>query len=295
MCAQRLDLPFHTEIELGVQYGEADGKPLLVDLAYPRATPGMPVPDRMPAVIDVHGGGWHVGEREIGRGLLMPLQGFFYASIDYRLSQEAPFPAQIHDVKAAIRWLRAHADQYHVDPERIGLRGGSAGGHLITLAGVSADVPELEGESGWPGYSTRVAAVAAVNPPTDLTVSKADWPWLYTPDGPAEQLFGGPLQDHQALVRSASPLTYISADAPPMLLLHGTADDVVPFSQSQRLYEALREHNVEATLVAFADIDHALFGYSAEIWDYSLAFFKKHLGQPANYGDRSRITVSGGF
>jgi acetyl esterase/lipase len=128
----------------------------------------MPPAERMPAVIEVHGGGWQVGERAVGRGLLMPLQGFFYASIDYRMSHQALFPAQIHDVKAAIRWLRAHADEYRVDPNRIGLWGGSAGGHLVTLAGASGDVPE------------------------------EDWRWMYEPDSPVERLFGGAVHTRQA-------------------------------------------------------------------------------------------------
>lgn len=295
MCAELLNLPFHTDIELGVQYGEVNGRALLLDLAYPRSTPGMPGPLRMPAIIEVHGGGWQVGTRDIGRGLLMPLQGFFYASIDYRMSDEAQFPAQIHDVKAAIRWLRAHADHYHIDPDRIGLWGGSAGGHLVTLAGLSADVPALEGNCGWPGYTTRVRAVAAVNPPVDMLVSEDDWPWLYTPGGPAECLFGGPLRGHADLVRSASPLTYLTAAAPPVLLLHGTVDDIVPFSQSKMLFDALQKLDVEATLVAFEGVDHALYGHTVQIWEYLMAFFKKHLGDPVNYGDRGVIRVSGGF
>jgi acetyl esterase/lipase len=287
----RHQLPFHVEMITGIQYGEADGKSLLVDIAYPNETPGMPAPVRMPAVIEVHGGGWEAGQRDIGRGLLMPLQGFFYASIDYRMSHEALFPAQIHDVKAAIRWLRAHADQYNVDPDRIGLWGGSAGGHLVTLAGTSGDVESLEGDCGWPGHSTRVQAVAAVNPPIDMLVPHDDWPWLYTPDGPAERLFGGPVREHSDLVRSASALTYLTAAAPPFLLLHGTTDDIVPFSQAVLFYNALKGLGGDVTLVAFEGIDHALYGHTVQIWDHMLQFFKKHLGQPLNYGEQTVVRI----
>jgi acetyl esterase/lipase len=286
------DLPFHVEMITGVQYGTAeDGKALLLDMAYPRETPGMPRPEKTPVIIEVHGGGWHLGERSIGRGLLMPLQGFFYASIDYRMSHEAVFPAQIHDVKAAIRWVRAHADRYNLDPDRIGLYGGSAGGHLVTLATATADVPELEGACGWEGHSTRVGAVAAVNPPTDMTVSAEEWPWLHQNDGPADWLFGGPVKDRAELVKSSGAMTYIHADAPPHLLLHGTEDDIVPFSQAEKLHKALLELGVESTLVAFEGVDHALYGYTVQIWEHVMPFFKKHLGYPVNYGPRDAVTV----
>ena len=286
------DLPFHVKMTTGVQYGTAeDGTPLLLDIAYPKETPGMPTPEKAPLIIEVHGGGWHLGERSIGRGLLMPLQGFCYASIDYRLSDVAKFPAQIHDVKAAIRWARAHAEQYHIDPDRIGLHGGSAGGHLVTLAASTADLPELEGNCGWPSYSTAVQAVAAVNPPTDLSVSIDAWPWLHQPDSPGEWLFGGPLSEHVDLVKSAGAMTYVHADAPPHLLIHGTEDDIVPFSQAEMLHNALVELGVVSTLVAFDGLDHGLYGYTVSVWEQVMPFFKRHLGQPKNYGDPSVIRV----
>ena len=243
---------------------------------------------KIPVIINIHGGGWQVGERGIERGLLMPLQGFFYMSITYRLSGQAPFPAQIHDVKAAIRWVRAHADEYNLDPERIGLYGGSAGGHLSALAGCTADLPELEGECGWAGYSTQVHAVAAANPPTDLTVSKAEWAWLYDEDVAAKFL-GAPVDESMPLRKLASPMAYVSTDAPPHLLIHGTEDDIVPFEQSRIFHNALLKAGVESTLVMFEGVDHALYGYSALTWQPVMAFFQRHLGQPANYGDPSVI------
>ncbi|MEQ8671738.1 MAG: alpha/beta hydrolase [Aggregatilineales bacterium] len=292
MAEKHHDLPFHVEMVTGVQYGTADdGKPLLLDLAYPKETPGMPAPEKTPVIIEVHGGGWHLGERSIGRGLLMPLQGYFYASIDYRMSYEAIFPAQIHDVKAAIRWVRAHANRYNLDADRIGLYGGSAGGHLVTLAGCTGDLAELEGHSGWEGYSTRVQAVAAVNPPTDMSVSEQEWAWLYQDDGPAEWLFGGRLQDHTTLVRSSGAMNYANEDAPPYLLIHGTKDDIVPFSQASMLHNRLCDLGVESTLVAFNGIDHALYGYTVQVWEHVMPFFKKHLGYPINYGKHDVVTV----
>lgn len=286
------ELPFHVNMVTDMQYGIAeDGTTLLMDFAYPRETPGMPIAEKMPVIINIHGGGWWTGNRGIERGLLMPLQGFFYASIEYRLSGQAPFPAQIHDVKAAIRWVRAHADEYNLDPDRIGLYGGSAGGHLSALAGCTADIPELEGDCGWAGHSTKVHAVAAANPPTDLTVSEDAWPWLYEEDGPGEHFLGGRIREKQALARLASPMTYVNSDAPPHLLIHGTEDNIVPFEQSRILHNALLEVSVDSTLVVFDGIDHGLYGYSALQWTPVMEFFKRHLGQPANYGDPGAMRI----
>jgi len=290
MTIERIELPFYCVMEKNVQYGEADGIPLLLDLVYPTETPGMPIPEGLPAVIDVHGGGWELGEKGIGRGLMLALNGFFFASIDYRLTGVAPFPAQIHDVKAAIRWLRAHAEDYNVDPDRIGLTGGSAGGHLTSLAGVTGDMPELEGDSGWEGYSTKVQAVAPVNPVTDFRVSAEEYPWLHREE-PVRKLFGGEMKDHPDLVALASPVAHVTGDAPPFLIIHGTADDIVEYSQSQRLYNALVEVGVEATLVSYEDSDHGLYGYSVQNWDYIMPFFKRVLGQAKNYGDPAKVSV----
>jgi len=284
------NLPFHVDMITNFQYGTAeDGTQLLMDFAYPRATPGMPKPEKMPVIINIHGGGWYTGQRGIERGLLMPLQGFFYASIEYRLSGQAIFPAQIHDVKAAIRWVRAHAEEYNLDPDRIGLYGGSAGGHLSALAACTADLAEFEGECGWAGFSTRVHAVVAANPPTDLTVSESDWEWLYSEEGTADQFLGGAIKDNIAVAKLASPITHVTSDAPPHLLIHGTDDDIVPFSQSQLYHNALIELGVESKLIIIDDADHGLYGYSAHVWEPITKFFKQHLGQPINYGDRSKI------
>jgi len=113
----------------------------------------------MPAVIEIHGGAFTEGEPDVVRNRLLAENGFFTASIQYRLSQEATFPAQIHDSKAAVRWVRAHADEYHIDTSRVGVWGTSAGGHLAALVGTSGDVPKLEGDGGSAGYSSAVQAV----------------------------------------------------------------------------------------------------------------------------------------
>ncbi|MEM9955619.1 MAG: alpha/beta hydrolase [Chloroflexota bacterium] len=290
MPLERIELPFFCVMEKGIQYGEADGIPLLLDLVYPTETPSMPTPDHMPAVIDVHGGGWELGERGIGRGLMLALNGFFFASIDYRLTNVATFPAQIHDVKAAIRWLRAHAEDYNVDPNRIGLTGGSAGGHLISLAGVTGDMPELEGNSGWAGYSSRVQAVAAVNPVTDFRVSADEYPWLHTAEA-VTKLFGNHMSAIPDLVSLASPIAHVTSDAPPFLIIHGTHDEIVVYTQAQHLYDALVDVNVPVTLVSYEGSGHALTGYAVQNWEHIMAFFKRVLGQAKNYGDPSKVAI----
>src|SRR3989442_7306640 len=173
--------------------------------------------------------------------------GYAVASISYRLSQEAKFPAQIYDCKAAVRWLRANARQYSLDPERIAAWGGSAGGHLVALLGTAGGVKELEGNLGDPGYSSRVMAVVAFFGPTDFfhlsatsTNKKGNAP------GAVEGLIGGPLEANRERVRQANPITFVSKDDPPFLILHGDQDDLVPPAQSVMLYEALKGAGVDA-------------------------------------------------
>jgi acetyl esterase/lipase len=180
------------------------------------------------------------------------------ASINYRLTDEAAWPAQIHDCKAAIRWLRANAAKYHIDPERIGVIGSSAGGHLVAMLGVTGGVEALEGSLGeHSGVSSRVACVVDLYGPTDLT----DMPEREArrPGSPVAKLVGGPVQDRRETAREASPVTYVSSDDPPMLIIHGTADPTVPFDQSTRLEKALKAAGVSVLLVPVTDGVHGRF------------------------------------
>ena len=220
----------------GIPYGEADGMPLLLDILCPHAPPGRP----LPTVVHIHGGGWEAGDRFGGNAPqwnpLFAANGFLVASISYRLSGQAPFPAQIHDAKAAVRWLRANAARYGVDPERIGACGHSAGGHLATLLGVTDDLPELEGNGSSPGVSSRVRAVVGVSTPTDflgrggLMINDAA--------SPVTRLFGGTVHERADPMRLASSLYHVhpsGAPIPPMLLIHGMEDEIVPVDQSALL------------------------------------------------------------
>jgi acetyl esterase/lipase len=257
----------------GLAYGEADGVLLRLDILSPSLVPATP----LPVVIYLHGGGWDWGNRGEGmQPLLQPFlaaHGFFTVSLTYRLSWQAPFPAALHDVKAGVRWVRAHAQQYHLDPERIGVWGASAGGHLAALLGVTGDQPELEGAGGSPGYSSGVQAVVVAFGPSDLLL-----PGGHLEGSPeVTRLFGGTLRDREALMRQASPMTYVSHAAPPFYLIHGTQDDIVPFAHAERLHRALRAAGVEVTLHPLQGVGHDWGLEWAQIAPEYLAFFQKHL------------------
>jgi acetyl esterase/lipase len=242
----------------------------------------------MPVLVFIHGGGWRGGTKEAHVQQLVPFarRGYVCASIEYRLTQEAIFPAQIEDCKCAIRFLRAKAREFYLDPERIGVWGSSAGGHLAALLGTSAGIPELEGSGGWPEHSSRVQAVCDWFGPTDLLtmaeglahsgVSKRVGPNSpEAPDSYESHLVGGPIRERPDECRRANPITYITADAPPFLILHGDRDAVVPLNQSEQLAAALREAGVE---VDFRVIEGTGHGFDSPEIDAAVeAFFDRHL------------------
>jgi acetyl esterase/lipase len=198
-------------------------------------------------------------------------------SIEYRLSGEAIFPAQIHDVKAAIRWLRSAANEYGLDSGGIGLWGSSAGGHLAALAGTTGTGILEDFELGCPGFSSDVQAVVDGYGPTDFlqldvynnseaAVSTDPESLRLQParlhaalDSPESQLLGSPIQSIPHRVREANPITYINPDAPPFLIMHGLSDSAVPAQQSELLYEALIAQGNEATLCLIEELGHAFF------------------------------------
>ena len=168
------------------------------------------------------------------------------ASINYRFSQHALFPAQIEDCKAAIRWLRANAKKYNLDAGHIGVWGASAGGHLVALLGTTGGVKELEGKGGNLDQSSRVQCVVDWFGPTDFTKMGG---WQDKPDSPMARLVGGPVKDKPELAVKANPITYVGKDSAPFLIMHGEEDKLVPMNQSELMDEALRKAGVESTLV----------------------------------------------
>ena len=247
----------------GVPYAAPPGaRPLELDLYLPAGRPG-------PVVVFVHGGGWRLGSRH-SAGPAFPGRspferaaraGIAVASVDHRLSGEARWPAQLHDVKAAVRWLRSRAGELGVDPGRVYAWGESAGGHLAALLGLTGDRPELEGDVGVTGPSSAVDAVAAWSAPSDLPALAAD---LGTDpmaaDSREAQLLGAPVPTVPDLAAQASPVTHVSPGAPPFLLLHGRADRAIPCVQSERLRDALQEAGAPVYLTGYDGADHMWLG-----------------------------------
>jgi acetyl esterase/lipase len=236
----------------------------------------LPVSDKpTPLVIFIHGGGWYEGDKSKPHAVFLVEQGFAVASINYRLVDEATWPAQIHDVKAAIRFLRKNAAQYNIDPNKIGVWGMSAGGHLAALAGASGDVPELEGNEGVQNVSSRVQAVVDWFGPTDF-ISIADGePIARNAQGILTRFFGGVVSEKKLEAKAASPVAYASKDDPPFLLIHGDADKLVPLVQSQRMEAALKAQGAPCELIVVPGVGHQMFDrpYLEKVAE----FFKKTL------------------
>jgi acetyl esterase/lipase len=263
----------------GIEFARpGGGAPLLLDLYLPAADParGAASATPRPAVVHFHGGGWRTGERSSlgptvdGFGL-SPIEqlvdaGFVVASADYRLTDVATFPAQLHDAKAAVRWIRAHAADYDVDRERIYAWGDSAGGHLASLIGLTAGSAAFAEQpdgthAGGTGVGDSVAAVVAWYPPTDLVRmgAQARPDAVASADDPGSRealLIGAQPADAPDRAKAASPLTYVHADAPPFLLIHGTADRFVPAAQSTALAAALEDAGAAVELLLLHGADH---------------------------------------
>ncbi|NMR18943.1 alpha/beta hydrolase [Cellulomonas fimi] len=229
----------------GITYAELRGfRPLLMDVHVPSSAAG-PVP----CVLWIHGGGWEAGDRRFtpanwpGDALFEALvaSGLAVATADYRLSSEARFPAAVHDVKAALRFLRSHASVLSIAPDRIGVSGESAGGHLAAMLALTADDLRFEGDVGEPGPSTAVQAAALLYPVTDF-FAELRIPAVAPerlPESPEVRFLGATPEQAPGVARTASPMSHAGASAPPTLLISGDQDAVVPLEQSERLHAAL--------------------------------------------------------
>jgi acetyl esterase/lipase len=208
-----------------------------------------------PAIICLHSGGWVGGERQQMKGTLSALarRGYVAVSPDYRLAPRDRFPAQVEDCKAAVRWLRANAEKYRINAEKIGVFGFSAGGHLACMLGVTGKDDGLEGQGGNAEQSSAVQAVVSFFGPTDFTQS--GWSKEVCERHLAPFL-GGTAEEKADVYRRASPMTYASKNAPPFLFVHGTADDIVPIQQSEEMVKKLREVGVSARLIAVPGEGH---------------------------------------
>lgn len=266
--------------EEAVTYCTQGDVELQVDLARPEGN------GPFPAIVFVHGGGWQGGNRLAYRREIAEAarRGYVAVTVSYRLTQpneqgqaRFPFPAQVHDVKCAIRWLRANAEKYRVDSERIGATGGSAGGHLSLMLGLTDDSADLEGEGGYSDQSSRVQAVVNVFGPTDMARLRETSPGAAPI---AERFLGGAPGAVPEQYKASSPVTYVSKDDPPVLTLHGSADTLVPPEQAELLDRKMKEAGVPHTLIMLEGQGHGFRDEAAKqasdaMWD----FFAKHLKQ----------------
>jgi acetyl esterase/lipase len=236
----------------------ANGHPKQVlDIYLPEQASDKP----LPLMIWIHGGAWSMGSQANPPVLYLVRKGFAVASIQYRFSQDAIWPAQAYDCKAAIRFLRANAAKYNFDPDHFGVGGDSAGGHLAAFVGTSGDAKEMEGDLGNPDVSSRVQAVVDWFGPTDLTLMGQEaGPHSMIkhddPSSPESHLLGGTVEEKKDLARTANPLTYINSDDPPFLIMHGDADRLVPLQQSVILAKALMDAGVEVTMKTIHGAGH---------------------------------------
>lgn len=276
---QERPAPAGVSVYQDVPFLTVDGRVLRMTITRPTTLPAKP----LPVIVYIHGGAWRSGTHSPGQNYAFADKGYLTASIEYRLSQEAQFPAQIHDCKAAIRWLRKYAAQLHLDPERIGVWGTSAGGHLAAMLGTSAGVEALEGPGNL-GFSSAVTCVATLSGPSDLAamVGQPSSIDRTKPDCPEAQLIGGMIAENPEKARAASPVAYVDGNEPPFLIMNGTKDMTVPFNQGPILNEALEKAGAEVTFVPVEGGGHGLEGETAtptrqEQNKLLREFFAKHL------------------
>lgn len=233
----------------------------------------------LPLIINIHGGAFKMGSKEQGVPLEYLAQGHAVASINYRLSQHAKFPAQLEDGKTAVRWLRAHASEYRLDPNRFAAWGGSAGGHLAAMLGTTGDTKEFDVGANL-DQSSRVQAVVDYFGPTDfLQMDAHRLPSSMTHDpanSPESELIGGAIQENKDKAAKANPITYVTPGDPPFLICHGDKDPLVPHHQSELLEVALKKAGVPVAFYTVKGAGHGGFR-DPKVAELTREFLAKHL------------------
>jgi len=275
-----------------IPYAGTENPKQMLDMLIPKE----PAKTPLPVIVFIHGGGFRAGSKE---SALWKLRRFAEsgeyacATINYRLSGESTWPAQIHDCKAAIRWIKANAKKYNLDPDKIGVWGSSAGGHLVAMLGTSAGVEAMDGKLGEnTDLSSSVACVVDFYGPTDFP--KMDKDALANSrmhhgvsGSPESLLMGFTIDENPEGAAVASPITYITPDDPPILIVHGTADPTVPYPQSVRFHDALKKAGVDSTLISVTDGGHGK-GFGQDVNGYVIRFFEDHLlGKKSEWKDAS--------
>ncbi len=258
-------------VENDIEYTNPDNQRLMLNMARPTGS------GPHPAVVCIHGGGFRAGTRQSYDGLIKKLaeNGYVAVTVTYRLAPKYQFPAAVYDVKAAVRWLRANAAKYDVDPDRIGATGGSAGGHLAQFLGVTSDQKQFEGDGGNLDQPSRVTCVVNFYGPSDFTQS-------YGKSVDAAEVLplflGGNLEQARRRHIVASPLYWVTPNAAPTLCVHGTKDNYVAFEQAGWIVDRLKAADVEAELLPMEGSGHGFNGEAATKADAAmLAFFDAHL------------------
>lgn len=268
-------VPAGVEFEKNIEYSNPDDQHLQLNMARPKDGAGP-----FPAVICIHGGGFRAGTRESFNGLCLQLaeRGYVAVTVSYRLAPKYQFPAAVYDVKAAVRWMRANAEKYQIDPDRIGTTGGSAGGHLAQFLGVTSGVSKFEGDGGNAEYSSSVKCVVNFYGPSDFTKS-------YDASVDAKDVLplflGGNLEQERHRHIESSPLYWVTPEAAPTLFVHGTKDAYVAHEQAEWIVERMKAADVEATLMTIEDGDHGFRTSSPDVKEKienaRFEFFEKHL------------------
>lgn len=251
-----------------------DGRSLMLDLYRPSSSQSA----ALPAIVVIRGGRWRDGDKEwLGpMAAALAARGFVAVSIEYRASGERLFPAAVEDTKAAVRWLRANAAQYGIDPDAIGAIGGSSGAHLAVYLGLTSGVAGLEGDGGNPGYSSAVSAVVGLATPTDLETYRS----VPASENGAMEFLGVAYDRDPDLWRAASPIHHVDASSPPLLLIHSSSDNAVPFEESVNLARAYDAVGAPAELVEIPDAPHPFWIYKmwyADTIDRAAEFFERYL------------------
>jgi acetyl esterase/lipase len=279
--------PAGAEIGTNLVYAKVGERELHVNLVLPKKKPT----NSLPVIVWIHGGGFKIGDYTRNRAAWFAEHGYAAASVQYRFTGVAPLPAQVFDCKAAIRFLRANASKYGLDPNHIGVWGGSAGGHLAALIGTSADIKELEGDLGNADQSSRVQAVSPWYGLYDMTAGDKDRKKDTKKLEPFIDFLGGTFAEKRDLAKLVSAVTHATKDDPPFLIVHGEIDRTMPIHQAELLNDALSKAGADVTFIRVKGGNHNLTATDMEpnmdeIERRMLQFFDKHLKQPS--GGKSR-------
>lgn len=274
----KVTVPQYTVVA-GVTFAQVDAwfghtvRGLKADVIYPEDHE-----QKYPCIVWICGGAWLTMDRSAHLAYLCKLarSGFVVASVEYRTTNEAVYPKQLEDIKAAIRYLRAHSERYHIDPERFGVMGESAGGHLTAMSALVNDPVYDVGD--YLDYSSSVQAACPWYPPSDASTFPYESPVQAGP-APESLLLGKNVLLFQEEALAISPVSHVTKDAPPFMIIHGTADATVPFTQGQMLHDKLEEAGCDVRMIAIEGADHAgVQFFQKEIWDRISAFFHEKLG-----------------